>query len=111
MWPSNWLRIQDEPVDLVAQCRGLRGQAWAYSVSHSQLLIRFYQEGDRAGIYLYCKMCDLVHFQADWENADLSVHISEGQNGRVYAITDGDRLRIVCGAAFVAHSSNFIRFE
>lgn len=96
---------------LLAQCRGLRGQAWSYSTSHSQMLVRFYRSGSMAGIYLYCMSCDVVQFQSYWEDADVSVRISQGRFGPLYTITDGDRLRIECGAAFMAESSELIRLE
>jgi hypothetical protein len=111
MWPSKWLRIENESPDLLAQCRGLRGQAWSYSTSHSQLLVRFYRDGSLAGIYLYCKGCDLVHFVSSWLDADVRVEISQGQFGPVYTITDGERLRVICGAAFLAESSDLVRLE
>jgi hypothetical protein len=111
MWPSKWLRIENESPGLLAQCRGLRGQAWAYSTSHSEMLVRFYRDGSLAGIYLFCKSCDLVQFQSSWLDADVRVEISQGQYGPVYTITDGDRLRIVCGAAFLAESPELISLQ
>ena len=73
------------------------------------MLVRFYREGSLAGVYLYCKACNSVQFQSFWLNSDVAVRISEGQHGSVYTITDGDRLRIVCGAAFLAQSPDLIR--
>jgi hypothetical protein len=111
MWPSEWLRIESESPQLLAACRGLRGQAWLYSTSHSQMLVRFYREGSLAGIYVYCKGCELVQFQSSWLDADVRVEISKGRYGQVYTITDGDRLRIECGAAFLADCPQLVRFE
>jgi hypothetical protein len=108
MWPSKWLRIENETPELLALCRGLRGQAWAYSTSHSQMLVRFYRDGSLAGIYLYCKSCDSVHFESSWLDANLRIEISQGRNAPRYVITDGDRLRIVCGAAFLAESPELV---
>src|SRR5689334_4321527 len=104
MWPSNWLPIKNESPEFLAQCRGLRGQAWAYSTSHGQMLVRFYRDRSLAGTYLYCKGCDLVQFQSSWLHADVRIEVSTGRYGPLYTITDGDRLRIVCGAAFWAES-------
>ena len=111
MWPSKWIRIETESPELLAQCRGLRGEPWSYSTSHSQMLVRFYHDGSLAGIYLWCKSCDLVHFESSWLDADVRVEISQGRYGLVYTITDGERLRIVCGAAFLAESPELIRLE
>src|SRR5689334_16196714 len=111
MWPSKWLRIENESPELLAQCRSLRGQAWSYSTSHSQMLVRFYRDGSLAGIYLYCKSCDLVHFESFWLDADVRVEISQGRYGPVYTITDGERLRIMCGAAFLAESPDLVRLD
>jgi len=111
MWPSKWLRIESELPQLLAECRGLRGQAWAYSTSHGQMLVRFYRDGSLAGVYLYCMSCDFVQFQSSWLDADVRVEISKGRYGQVYTITDGDRLRIVCGAAFLAESPDLVRLQ
>jgi hypothetical protein len=75
------------------------------------MLVRFYQSGSLAGTYLYCKSCDQVQFHSSWEDADVNVEISRGGLGPVYTITDGDRLRIVCGAAFLAESPELVRLE
>jgi hypothetical protein len=111
MWPSKWLPIKSKCPELLARCRGLRGQAWSYSTSHSQMLVRFYREGSLAGIYLYCKSCDSVQFLSSWLDANVRVEISQGRHGPVYTITDGDRMRIMCGAAFVAESSDLVRLQ
>jgi hypothetical protein len=109
MWPTNWLRIESEFPELLTQCRGLRGEPWSYSTSHSQMLVRFYRDGSLAGIYLYCKNCESVQFRTSWLDANVRVEILEGPHGPVYTITDGDRLHIVCGAAFLAQSPDLIR--
>jgi hypothetical protein len=75
------------------------------------MLVRFYREGSLAGIYLYCKSCDLVHFESFWLDADVRVEISQGRYGPVYNITDGERLRIMCGAAFLAESPDLVRLD
>ncbi len=75
------------------------------------MLVRFYRDGSLAGIYLYCKSCDSVQFQSSWWDANVRVHISQGQYGSVLTNTDGDRLRIVCGAAFLAESPVLISLQ
>jgi hypothetical protein len=75
------------------------------------MLVRFYQDGSLAGIYLYCKSCDFVQFESSWLDANVRVEISKGKYGPVYTITDGDRLRIVCGAAFLAESPDLVRLQ
>jgi len=111
MWPSKWLPVEGDACELLAQCRGLMGQAWAYSTSHSQMLVRFYTPGSLAGIYLYCTGCDLVHFQSSWLDANTRVEISQGRYGPVYTITDGERLRIVCARACLAESRDLLRLQ
>ena len=101
MWPVIWSKIENESPELLAKCRGLRAQVCEYQISHGQLLIRFYRDGTYGGIYLYCKSCDRVEFNAFWQDADISVEISEGEFGPIYTITDGERLRIECHAAFL----------
>lgn len=107
MWPSNWVRIEDESPQLLDRCRGLRGQAWEYSTSHSEMLVRFYTSGASAGIFLFCKNCESVQFKSDWLEANVRVAVSRGEYGLVYTIKDGDRLQIVCGAAFLAETSDY----
>ena len=109
MWPSNWLSIEKEGAELFARCRGLQAQPWSYSVSHGQLLIRFYTPSKIAGIYLYCKICEIVQFVKYWEDASPKIDISQGRHGKIYTVTDGNRLRIVCGAAFIAECPEFVR--
>jgi hypothetical protein len=72
------------------------------------MLVRFYTAGSLAGIYLYCKGCDLIQFHGGWENADPSVTISQGRDGPICTVSDGDRLRIVSSAAFLAETSELI---
>jgi hypothetical protein len=107
MWPSKWMRIENEP-ELLAQCRGLRGQVWEYQIGHSQLLVRFHRESSLAGIYLYCKSCDVVHFDAYWLDSDVRFVQSPGKYGPIFTVTDGDHLRVVCSVAFIAESPEFI---
>ena len=75
------------------------------------MLVRFYRDGSLAGIYLYCKSCDIVQFQSSWLDANVKIQISDGRYGKIYNITDGDRLRIVCGAAFLAESPGLVRLQ
>ena len=111
MWPSNWIKIESETPELLARWRGVHGQAWEYSTSHGQLLVRFYRVGSLAGAYLLCKNCSEVHFQSSWLDAHVRVGISQGKFGPVYTITDGDRLRVVCTAAFLAETPDLIWFR
>lgn len=109
MWPTNWSPIEKEASGMLLSCHGLIGQAWSYSTSHSQLLVRFYREGSDSGIYLYCKDCDSIQFEGSWRQAMPTVELSPSQfPGRV-TIKDGERLSVICGAAFLAESSVFVR--
>jgi len=107
MWLSKWIRIESEP-ELLADCRGLRGQVCEYQIGHSQLLVRYYRESSMAGIYLYCKGCDVVHFDAYWLDADIEFQQSPGKHGPIFTVTDGEHLRVVCSVAFIAASPNLI---
>ena len=109
MWPSKWLKIHDEGAELFTRCRGLRAEPWSFSTSHGQMLVRFYRPKSESGIYLYCKICEYVQFISLWDDADPKVETSQGQYGKIYTITDGDRLRIVCGAALIAEWPHFVR--
>lgn len=106
-----WQRIEIESPELLMKCVGLKGHAWAYMTGHSQLLVRFYESGSWNGIYLFCKGCEDVHFQSSWPNANVTVEILAGQYGREYMITDGDRLRIHCSAAFLTEYEGYLQFS
>jgi len=105
---TQWSPIENESPDFLAQCRGLLGQVWEYKIGHSRLLIRFFQKGSMAGFYLYCKACDIVHFDAYWQDTNLKIAISEDKYGKLFTITDGERLRIVCRAVFTGKASQLI---
>ena len=104
MWPTNWSKIKAEAPDLLAQCRGFRGQVCEYLIGHSQLLVRFYGQRPLADTLLYCTGCDFVSFHAYWDSTDIRVAISHDKHGPVFEITDGDWLRIVCRTASLAES-------
>ena len=107
MWPSQWIKIESESPELLTRWRGVMGQAWEYSTSHGQLLVRFYRPGETAGLFLYCKNCSLVHFQSSWLNANVRIGLSKKKDGQVYTITDGDHLHIVCGYAALAEANDY----
>lgn len=108
MWPKNWSKIKDQTPDLLAQCRGFRGQVCEYIIGHSQLLARFYARRPLADTLLYCAGCDFVSFHAGWQDVDVRVAISHDKHGPVFEITDGERLRIVCRSAELAESRDLV---
>ena len=73
------------------------------------MLVRFYRPSTIAGIYLYCKVCDYLQFISHWDDATPTLETAPGRYGKIYTITDGDRMRIVCGAAFMAECPEFVR--
>jgi hypothetical protein len=107
-WPSNWNKVTSETPDLLLQCRGFSGQVCEYLIGHSQLLARFYAKRPLADTLLYCTGCDVVSFQAGWDNADVRIAISQDKYGPVFEITDGDRFRVVCRTARLAESRDLV---
>ena len=114
MWTKDWTRIEVNPQELIDACRGRRAQAWGYVVSHAMFLVRFHEVHQDYDVYIWCKGCEEVSFHSGWPDAELSLDIRRtGQDGEV-EITDGDRLRILCGWAFwtkSAQSEGFLHLD
>ncbi len=111
MWPTDWKRIEDDPDSFIDICRGRRVQAWGYVVSHAMFLVRFYEECELSGAYLLCKGCEEVSFKTGWQDADLQIDILRtGQDGEVL-ITDGQRLRVICGWAFWTEAEDLLHLD
>ena len=119
MWPEHWISgladVQNElhrweVADSVAQ-------GWAYSVSHSQLLVRIYQQHGSdspspSSLWLYLKDCYRVSFHDIWRDVHVRIEERPGKFGPEFIVTDGDRLFVHCGVRpFAAESSEFLRFE
>jgi hypothetical protein len=99
----NWIALKERPAVFEEKCEGRNGQVWAYTVSHGQLLVRFYDDesASKQAIYLRCKDVGSVSFRKHWHKARPEVQISEDDNGEpVVAISDGENLTIECGFAF-----------
>jgi hypothetical protein len=116
MWPKSWITGRADVLHELESWRGATAQAWAYSVSHSQFLVRLYREEDLKGsplvsLYLYLKVCDRVSFVGIWRDASIQIAERAGKYGREFVVSDGDRLRIECGAVFAAASTEMVRFE
>jgi len=80
--------------------RGGMARAWAYSVSHSQLLIRVHREQtpvDIRSLFLYIKGCSRVSFLESWRNVSFTIKEVAGDSGTEYEISDADRCIIRCG--------------
>ena len=91
-------------------------QGWAYSVSHSQLLIRLFreegQQRSRTSLYLYLKDCNKVTFTDTWRDANITIEEIPGRFGTEYILTDGDRFYVHCGVTpFAAESEEFLKFQ
>jgi hypothetical protein len=117
MWPEHWIEgIENVQLEL-RRWKGAVGQGWAYSVSHSQLLVRVYREeagGTRSptSLWLYLKDCYRVSFQDLWRGADIQIEQRPGKYGPEFIVTDGDRLFVHCGVRpFAAESLEFLSFE
>ena len=102
MWPENWI---SDPSMVEAKLNAWRGgsaQAWSYSVSHSQLLIRIYWENNPVEIrslFLYVKDCSYVAFSSSWQDVSFTIREITGDSGIEYEISDGDRCAIRCGVS------------
>lgn len=77
MWPQEWKRGTHEVSSELKKWAGGVAQGWAYSVSHSQLLIRLFreegQQRSRTSLYLYLKDCNKVTFTDTWRDANITI--------------------------------------
>jgi hypothetical protein len=107
-WHPNWISDPAQVSALLAKWRGATAQGWAYSVSHSQLLIRVHWERkpvDVFSLFLYFKNCSRVSFDDTWPNFDLKVTEMAGKFGREVEATDADRLFVHCCAGPFAYET------
>ncbi len=119
MWPEHWISgLADVQKELHRwEVADSVAQGWAYSVSHSQLLVRIYQQHGSGGpsptsLWLYLKDCYRVSFHDIWRDVCIRIEERPGKFGPEFIITDGDRLFVHCGVRpFAAYSSEFLRFE
>jgi hypothetical protein len=115
MWPQNWIEGKDEVLRELRRWEGATAQSWAYSVSHSQFLVRLYREEELKqasprSLYLYLKSCDRVSFTNLWHSAKIQIKETNGKTGPKFVVSDGDRLFVQCGATFAAESGEFLNF-
>jgi hypothetical protein len=119
MWPDHWIEGLADVQKELHRWEGADSvaQGWAYSVSHSQLLVRFYrQQGvgspSATSLWLYLKDCHRVSFHDIWRDVRVRIEERPGKFGPEFIVTDGDRLFVHCGVRpFAAESSEFVRFE
>lgn len=116
MWPRNWISGTADVSLELDKWAGCVAQAWGYSVSHSQLLIRLYREEgsqrSRTSLYLYLKDCNKVSFMDGWRNVQITIEEQAGKFGTEYVLADGDRFYTHCGVTpFAAESEEFLRFQ
>ena len=119
MWPEHWISgLADVQKELHRwEVADSVAQGWSYSVSHSQLLVRIYQQPGSGSpsptsLWLYMKDCHRVSFHDIWRDVRVRIEERPGKFGPEFIVTDGDRLCVHCGVRpFAAESSEFLRFE
>lgn len=119
MWPKRWIRYLEDVQEELHRWEGAdsTGQVWAYSVSHSELLVRIYRKQGRGSpsstsLYLYLRGCYRVSFENSWNDVRVRIEEQPGKFGREFIVTDGDRLFVQCGARpLAAESSEFLRLD
>jgi hypothetical protein len=94
---ESWVTDPMQVASLISKWRGGAAQGWAYSVSHSQLLIRVQCERepvDLFSLFLWFKGCSHVSFQTIWNSFDLNIEELAGKFGPEFVATDSDRLQV-----------------
>lgn len=73
--------------------RGATAQAWEYSISHSQLLIRLHRPGEGVNsLFLHFKGCERVSFDREWKAVSIQITEKEGRYGTEFVAADADQL-------------------
>jgi len=111
MWPAKWTKTAEELIKLLEHWDGAKAEVWEYSASQHQMLLRFFRERSNShqSMFLLCKDCRTVHFQAYWLDMQVRVSLKSDSQPRAYTVSDGDRLRIECAEVFAAESDVLIR--
>ena len=113
MWPNEWKAGTSDVTRELEKWAGGSAQAWGYSVSHSQLLIRLFRDSgnkeNRTSLYLYLKDCRQVSFRDSWHEVAIEIAEQPGELGFEYTLTDGERFYARCGVKpFAAESEEFL---
>jgi hypothetical protein len=110
MWPKHWTKTADQLAKLLVHWDGAKAQVWEYSTSHGQLLIRFFREGGNPlhSLYLLCNDCRTVHFHSYWLNMQVRIELRSETD---HLVTDGDRLRVECGAVSGAETDTLLHLQ
>jgi hypothetical protein len=106
---QSYAKTFDEIALLISEWQGCRAQAWEYTVSHGQFLIRLRREDDPndLSLFLWCKNCHRVNFTSHWINSNLEVSTSQGEYGTVWLLKDTDNLSVSSGALFAFVSDDW----
>ena len=117
MWPKHWISGVEDVQKELHRWKGAVGQGWAYSVSHSQLLVRIYREQQGGSpsptsLWLYLMDCHRVSFHDLWREVDIQIEQHPGKFGPEFIVRDADRLFVHCGVLpHATESSEFLSFE
>jgi hypothetical protein len=103
MWPAIWVSSEPEIHELLVRWHGSMAQAWAYSVSHGQFLLRLHRGAPRS-LFVYCKACHQVRFESHWQ--DSAITLSAGP-AHQFTLADREYLNVSCLAVFVAETENY----
>ncbi|MES2694447.1 MAG: hypothetical protein V4773_13310 [Verrucomicrobiota bacterium] len=109
MWPKSWIAGKENALRELQEWSGATAQAWEYSVSHSQLLIRLHREGSGGigSLFVLLKCCERVSFENTWADANIAIEESSGKYGPAFTVTDADRLSVVASVVFVTRLEHY----
>ena len=103
MWPANWESEEERVQVLLEEWRGSMAEAWAYTVSHGQFLLRLHRQSEES-LFVWFKNCRNVQFAPSWQAS--SVKLERNADGALLA-TDGGNLNVSCASIQVAENDGF----
>lgn len=103
MWPGNWESDEEEIEALLKRWQGSMAEAWAYTVSHGQFLLRLHRQSEES-LFVWFKGCRSVQFAPSWQESNVKL---ESNPGGILLATDGGNLNVSCTSIHVAVTEGY----
>jgi hypothetical protein len=103
MWPAIWEAEGERIRELLEKWQGATAEAWGYTVSHGQFLLRLHRHSPKS-LFVWCKDCRSVQFASSWQDSDVRL---ERNPGGVLLATDGENLNVSCASVHAVESEDY----